>query len=107
MIKTESGTEYCTSCVHFGYCMVYWGVECKRQGGNRTPRMKPTPVDIAEKNARPRAVPMQVSLHKPDNLRAVSQQKSDKPKPKTPHRQDMLKKIVEIFEPIRTKVANW
>lgn len=104
MIKTEA-TEYCTSCVHFGYCMIYWGVQCKRQGGSKIPRMKPTPVDIAEKNARSRTAPMQVSLQKPDNLTAISKQKLDKPK--NPHKQDMFKKIVEIFEPIRTKVANW
>jgi len=104
MIKTEA-TEYCTSCVHFGYCMVYWGVECKRQGGKRIPRMKPTPVDIIEKTARPRTEQRQVILAKPDNLTVIGRQKSDKPK--TPYKQDMLKKIVEIFEPIRTKVANW
>ena len=67
--------------------------------------MKPTPVDIVEKNARARTEPMQVSLQKPDNLRVIGQAKSDKPK--NQYKQDMFKKIVEIFEPIRTKVANW
>jgi hypothetical protein len=105
MIKTESGTEYCTSCVHFGYCMVYWGVDCKRQGGKRIPRMKPTPVDIIEKNARPRIEPIQIVAHMADTLKAVNKQKSDKPK--NTRKPDMFKKIVEIFEPIRTKVANW
>ena len=67
--------------------------------------MKPTPADIIEKTARPRIEQMQVSMQKPDNVRAIGKQKSDKPK--TAHKQDMLKKIMEIFEPIRTKVANW
>lgn len=105
MIKTESRTENCTSCVHFGYCMVYWGVDCKRQGGKRIPRMKPTPADILEKTAKPRTEPMQVSLHKPDILPAFGKQKLDKPR--TARKPDMLKKIMEIFEPIMTKVANW
>jgi len=87
--------------------MVYWGVECKRQGGNRIPRMKPTPIDIIEKNARPRIEQMQVSLQEPepDNLTAIGKRKMNKPK--TSHKQEILKKMVEIFEPIRTKVANW
>jgi len=105
MIKTESGTEKCTSCVHFGYCMIYWGVECKRQGGKRIPRMKPSPIDLIAKTARPRTELIQVSLPKPDNVTAIGKPKSGKPK--TPYKQDMLKKIVEIFEPIRNKVANW
>lgn len=105
MIKTESGTEYCTSCVHFGYCMVYWGVECKRQGGNRIPRMKPTPTFIIEKIARSRTQPIQVSVPQPDNLREFSKAKLDIPK--NSYKQEMFKKIAEIFEPIRTKAANW
>ncbi len=41
MIKIEmSINERCTICTHFGYCQVYWGNECKRQGGSRTPRLK-------------------------------------------------------------------
>jgi len=85
--------------------MVYWGVECKRQGGKRIPRMKPAAVNVLEKNAKYRTVQMQGSVHKPDTLMAVGEQKSDKPK--SIKKPDMLKRILEIFEPIRTKVANW
>lgn len=105
MKKTESGMEFCTSCVHFGYCMVYWGVECKRQGGKRIPRMKPTPADILEKASRPGRQSVQVSEYEPAMLTAVVPTKSDKPK--TTRKPEMLKKITRIFEPIRTKVANW
>ncbi len=105
MIKTESRTENCTSCVHFGYCMVYWGAECKRQGGKRIPRMKPTPVDIAENTGQPCIEPEKVRVNKPDILTLVGKETLDKPK--NSRKPDMLKKIVELFEPIRTKVANW
>lgn len=41
MIKVEmSINNLCTICNHYGYCLVYWGPECKRQGGSRTPRLK-------------------------------------------------------------------
>lgn len=105
MKNTESGTAYCTSCVHFGYCMVYWGVECKRQGGKRIPRMKPAPIDIMQQHPTIPKEAMKVRMQKPDNLRAISPQKPDKPK--TPNKKAMMKKIVDIFEPIRTKVVNW
>jgi len=67
--------------------------------------MKPSRVDIGEKVVSHRTEFIQVSLQKPDNLRAIGKPKLDKPK--NSHKQDMLKRIVEIFEPIRTKVANW
>ncbi|MDD3364194.1 MAG: hypothetical protein PHZ03_04380 [Syntrophomonas sp.] len=70
MNKIESKTEMCLSCNHLGFCQVYWGAECKRQGGNRIPRMKPMLVE--------------------------ARQKVDQPN-----------KVIEMFEPIRTKVANW
>jgi len=104
-MKIESRTENCASCVHFGYCMVYWGVDCKRQGGKRIPRMKPTPVVILEKAAKTRTKRMEVSAHKPKTLTSVGKQKLDNPI--TAYKSEMLKKILEIFEPIRTKVANW
>jgi len=84
--------------------MVYWGVDCKRQGGKRTPRMKPTPVETLEKTAETRIEHVQVSIYQPDILPAASQQK---PKSQTHHKQGMLKKIVKILEPIKTKVSNW
>lgn len=41
MIKVEMTiNDRCTICNHYGYCQIYWGSECKRQGGHRTPRLK-------------------------------------------------------------------
>ena len=37
-VRTQS--EYCLYCCHSGYCQVKWGIDCKRQGGSKTPRMK-------------------------------------------------------------------
>lgn len=34
------GNEECGDCNHFGYCKIYWGTDCKRQGGPRIPRLK-------------------------------------------------------------------
>ena len=105
MKNTKSHNENCTSCVHFGYCMVYWGVECKRQGGKRIPRMKPTPVNILEKTAETQIELMQVSMYQPDITPTADRQKPDKSQ--TNHKQEMIKKILHIFEPVKTKVANW
>lgn len=105
MAKIASGMEFCNSCVHFGYCMVYWGVECKRQGGKRIPRMKPTPADILERDTISRIPLVEVRKPEPPVLNANVQSITDKPK--TTRKPEMLQKIVNIFEPIRTKVANW
>ena len=79
MNKIESKTEMCLSCNHLGYCQVYWGAECKRQGGNRIPRMKPMLVE---------------AKRKVDNMEL-----------KKPEKQHNT--VFAMFEPIRTKVANW
>jgi len=83
MTKIESQTKHCPklcrSCTHFGFCLVYWGTKCKRQGGKEIPRMKTKPIEAKKK---------------------VNKQEAKKPeKPR--------KQIIEMFEPIRTKLANW
>ena len=83
MAKKESQTEYymekCRLCTHFEFCRVYWGTKCKRQGGKEIPRMKTKPIEIIKK---------------------VNKQEVKKP-------QNPRKQIIEMFEPIRTKLANW
>lgn len=105
MARTEARNENCTPCVHFGYCIVYWGANCKRQGGNRIPRMKPTPDDILEKMPNNRSGQIQISLHKPDAMKQVNRQKTDKSQKE--RKPDMITKISKMFDPIRTRVANW
>ncbi len=40
-MRKEGGmTKDCHSCGHWGFCLVKWGINCKRQGGKRIPRMK-------------------------------------------------------------------
>ena len=41
MINLDSNiNEKCLVCFHYGFCQLYWGTECKRQGGTRIPRLK-------------------------------------------------------------------
>lgn len=83
MINMRFQAEACLSCNDVGFCMVKWGIECKRQGGRRIPRMKTVSVKAKEKVY---------------NL----EQKKEEPK-KQKHRN----KPMEMFEQIRTKMANW
>jgi hypothetical protein len=77
MTQMELRMETCLSCADLGYCLVRWGPECKRQGGTKIPRMKSMADD------KKRTVEKQVSKH-------------------------INKKTkIDIFEPIRTRVANW
>jgi hypothetical protein len=69
--------------------------------------MKPAPIDMIESNRRYETEPKQVSLpNKYENLTIIAA-KPKLSKSKPTNKQEMLKKIVEIFEPIRTRVANW
>jgi len=83
MTKIESQTEHCTencrSCNHFKFCSVYLGAKCKRQGGKMIPRMKTRPIKAIKKANKQEA-------QKPEKLR---------------------KQIIEMFEPIKTKLPNW
>ncbi|MFA7076838.1 MAG: hypothetical protein WC147_00275 [Syntrophomonas sp.] len=109
MIKAQAATEKCLSCIHYGYCAIYWGADCKRQGGKKIPRMKSRPVGelemasqiittrplndmpaaSTENNARPTA-----------NLREFDRQKADRGAV-------IFNKFYQMLEPIRTKAANW
>jgi len=81
MAKIEVQVETCHSCHDAGYCIVHWGAACKRQGGNRIPRMKTT------------------KIKEMDKLEARKQQPNKPEKPKKKNRIG--------FEMIRTKAANW
>jgi len=70
----------CHVCPHFGFCQIYWGAECKRQGGNRIPRLKTSSVTT---------------------INAVSQNK-------TPMRRKIDPSYdLNLFEQIKTKRVNW
>lgn len=47
--QIKSCTENCESCIHYGYCLIFWGSECKRQGGHRIPRLNTTPQEAIKK----------------------------------------------------------
>ena len=53
MSKIEYLTKNCNSCSHFGYCVVDWGADCKRQGGKKIPRMKPRMVQARKSTKQP------------------------------------------------------
>lgn len=78
-MQMDSPEEKCLACDHYGFCQVYWGIDCKRQGGYKIPRMK--------------------SLSKETGLK-VAMTKVEQPK-------KQRDKKFQILEPIRTKVANW
>jgi len=80
MIKIRSNTnEKCNRCNHHGFCQIYWGTECKRQGGKRIPRLKK---GYLEKQTVPnKNIIVQNHESKQQNLQA--------------------------FEPIRTRRVNW
>lgn len=82
--QTGNCVGNCLSCVHFGYCLVYWGTECKRQGGTKIPRMKSKRVEARSKVDRNKS------------------RKSDRSNSTDPRN-----KVIQMVEPIRTKVANW
>ncbi len=39
MIETKFTARTCLSCNYYHYCKVYWGKECKMQGGTKIPRI--------------------------------------------------------------------
>ena len=72
--------EKCIICNHHDFCLVYWGKECKRQGGQRIPRLKRT---NAKKKVNPPVQPIKVHKKK------VNQPNS------------------RVSEPIQTKRVIW
>jgi hypothetical protein len=84
MINELHGNPVCGTCNHFGYCKIYWGPECKRQGGDRTPRLKSTKEKF--------------------NYETVETVRT-KRKTGTEIKPDLER--VSWAEPIRTRVVNW
>ncbi len=76
--KYYSTNKQCLICNHYNYCQVYWGSECKRQSGNRTPRLK--------------------GKHFINNTSIQPKHKSD-----SKHKQPSLNK----YETIKTRRVNW
>jgi hypothetical protein len=74
--------DKCFACSHLGYCQIYWGTECKRQGGRKTPRL------ISKK---------QLNLMTPEleNVQKLIRKKN------------FVKPKLEISQPILTKRVNW
>jgi len=46
MAKIKVRNEKCLCCRHFGFCLIPWGAECKRQGGKKIPSMKSLPLKL-------------------------------------------------------------
>jgi len=79
MIRIESHLANCDSCNHLGFCEIYWGAECKRQGGKKTPRLK--------------------SMHAKAKLMASNNEQKQPVK--------RVVEVAKMSEPIRTRVVNW
>lgn len=81
MSKTDFKKDNnCQVCHHFGFCQMYWGIECKRQGGNRIPRLKTS------------------------SVRAINDLSKNK---KTMHRKIEPSYQMNSFEQIKTRRVNW
>lgn len=75
MTNDLRGNRKCRKCTHFGFCLIYWGKECKRQGGSRTPRiksMKGEPKGENTAGAEGKSMKKQVSIHQPIRTRVVN-----------------------------------
>jgi len=48
-IKIKTQPDACLPCMHFGFCADNWGKNCKRQGGDKIPRMKSNGVKLKSK----------------------------------------------------------
>ncbi len=71
--------EKCLDCTHLGYCQPYWGAACKRQGGDRLPRLK--------------SVWAQLQPSENDMINVQPQQ--------------LKKTKISLYQPIKTKHVNW
>lgn len=81
MNKIELSMGNCDLCSHFDFCLIHWGIECKRQGGNKIPRFKTSPAEERKRNSK-----KQTARQNPMQLK---------------------KQTSEITEPIRTKAVRW
>ena len=108
MGKPAGATEYCLTCNHYGYCAIYWGAECKRQGGRKTPRMKSKRVPQFKDNqiTSPRYID-ELPAMSSSNINVQRAEIKDLDKYKYDHEKPLRKKIDKLTEPIRTWVANW
>jgi len=80
MIKIDCNiNDLCYPCKHYGFCQIYWGAECKRQGGTRTPRLKSALLKQEKVSRHPTVV------YKNQDKRTISRN----------------------YEPIRTRRVNW
>ena len=79
MKRIEFLNETCLYCNHFGFCMVNWGLKCKRQGGKKIPRLKSRSFKERQKEDH------KIS-NRPDRSRHINNR---------------------VNEPIRTKAVNW
>ncbi|MEA4926106.1 MAG: hypothetical protein VB084_12455 [Syntrophomonadaceae bacterium] len=88
--RQYSINEKCLDCNHLGYCQPYWGIACKRQGGNRLPRLKSvyTKQDLPDKSVY--------------TTRDLSEKKQ-----KTIQPDKMYKHKRSLSQPIKTKQVNW
>jgi tRNA(Arg) A34 adenosine deaminase TadA len=80
MIRGMHGNAQCSACTHFGYCKIYWGPECKRQGGDKIPLLKSAKEKFNYETNQP-------VLAKPETESANRRFKQ--------------------YEPIRTRVVYW
>ena len=87
MAPTATSTANCKSCNHLGFCSVNWGPDCKRQGGKKTPRMKSMKIEVS---------------YNLDKKQSMNSPKYIEMEPEKIRSRNM-----QIFEPIRTKMASW
>lgn len=80
MAPKASPKLFCFSCRDNEYCIVYWGLDCKRQGGSRIPRMKTM-------NSVPSVNRQQIVM--------------------STNSSNYVKHKLDLFEPIRTKSSKW
>jgi len=84
MINELHGNATCGACNHFGYCKIYWGPECKRQGGDRTPRLKSSKPNFKHENFETVIMKREIRTERKPEAERVSRN-----------------------EPIRTRLVNW
>jgi hypothetical protein len=84
MNKQAERAAHCESyCPHVYRCTVHWGADCKRQGGQKIPRMKTVPREFV-KEPEPAAEPVKIET-----------------------RHEKRSRVREILDTVRTKVVGW
>lgn len=80
--QVSNKNEKCCQCSHLGYCQIYWGPLCKRQGGNKIPRL------ISRKQ-------LNFLMNEADVVKCKS------------YRNPFLKTKIETSQPIKTRRVDW